>query len=176
MQKIPEIRKILFASDLSEVSKHAFSYALSLARAYKAQVLFLYVMEEINPNVQAFVDLETIAPARKQAAEEARATLSGKRRDIAALRSDLQQFYDVATKDLEKTGQAASSGDIIVTEGDVVQTIIRMAQSHDCDAIVLGSKRRGALAEAMFGSVTKGVLRHSDRLVIVAPPASKNPH
>lgn len=173
MQQIPEIRKILFSSDLSETSKHAFAYALSLARAYKAQVLFLYVMDEINPNVQAFVDLEAIAPARRQAIEEARATLSGKRRDIAALRSDLQQFYDVATKDLEKTGQVASSGDIIVTEGDVAPTIIRMAKEHDCDAIVLGSRRRGALAEAMFGSVTKGVLRHSDRLVIVAPPASK---
>ena len=176
MQQIPEIQKILFASDLSQVSKHAFAYALSLARAYKAQVLFLYVMEEINPNVQAFVDLEAVAPARKQAAEEARATLSGKRRDIAALRSDLQQFYDTATKDIETSGQASASGDVIVTEGNVVETIIRTARDQNCDAIVLGSRRRGALAEAMFGSVTKGVLRHSDRLVIVAPPAPAKTH
>jgi nucleotide-binding universal stress UspA family protein len=172
MQQIPEIRRILFASDLSETSKHAFSYALSLARAYKAHVVFLYVMGELDPNIQAFVDLDTIAPTRRKMAEEAKATLLGKRLDIASIRSDLKLFYDASLKDMERPDAAAESKDVIVTEGNVVETILRIASEQNCDAIVLGSRRRGVLAEAMFGSVAKGVLRHSDRLVIVAPPAS----
>lgn len=169
---IPEIRKILFTSDLSQTSKHAFSYALSLAGRYKAQVVFLYVMEEMRPNIQAFLDLEAIKPARLQAASEARAALIGKRSDMATIKSGLQQFCDVSLKDLEKAGETIGAGAVIVTEGNVVDTIIQTAKEQNCDTIVLGSRRRGALAEAMFGSVVKGVLRHSDRLVIIAPPVT----
>ncbi len=170
MQTIPDIRKILFTSDLSETSKHAFSYALSLAARYRAQVVFLYVMEAVSTNIQAFIDLEAIRPARRQAADEARATLLGKRRDMAMIKSGLEQFYEVTLKDLDNAGESVGPGDVIVAEGNVVEAIIRTAQEQNCDAIVMGSRRRGALAEAMFGSVVKGVLRHSDRLVIVAPP------
>jgi nucleotide-binding universal stress UspA family protein len=167
---VPEIRKILFTSDLTETSKHAFSYALSMAARYKAQMVFLYVMEEVPGNVRAFIDQEVIDRVRREAAAEARTTLVGKRRDMAAIQASLKQFYDVNLKDLENAGEAVGPGEVVVAEGNIVETIIQTAEEHDCDAIVLGSRRRGALAELMFGSVVKGVLRRSNRLVIVAPP------
>ena len=171
---IPEIRKILFTSDLSETSKHAFSYALSLAGRYKAQVVFLYVMEEIHDNVKLFLDLEMVDQVRREAVKEARATLTGKRLDMATIRTGLKEFFDVSVKDYENAGEAPGGGEVIVTEGNIVDTIIRTAKEQNCDAIVLGSRRRGALSEIMFGSVVRGVLRNSDRLVIVAPPIAKN--
>jgi nucleotide-binding universal stress UspA family protein len=167
---VPEIRKILFTSDLTETSKHAFAYAMSLAGRYSAQLVFLYVMEDVPVNVRAFLDQEILEQVRRQAAKEARASLVGKRREMALIRSGLQEFYNLNLKDLENAGEAVGTSEIIVAEGNIVETIIQTAEEQDCDAIVMGSRRRGVLAEAMFGSVVKGVLRHSNRLVVVAPP------
>jgi nucleotide-binding universal stress UspA family protein len=170
---VPEIRKILFTSDLSETSKHAFTYALSLAGRYKAEVVFLYVMHEIESSVKPFISPELLESFRRDAAKEARATLTGKRRDMAMIRSGLKEFVDVTMKDLENSGEPLEAGEVIVAEGNVVDVIIDTAKERNCDAIVLGSRHRSALAEAMFGSVVRGVLRNADRLVIVAPPLSK---
>jgi nucleotide-binding universal stress UspA family protein len=167
---VPEIRKILFTSDLSETSKHAFSYALSLAGRYKAEVVFLYVMQEVESSVKPFISPELLESFRRENAREARATLTGKRRDMAMIRSGLKEFVDVSMKDLENAGEA---GEVIVAEGNVVDIIIDTAKEQNCDTIVLGSRRRSALTEVMFGSVVRGVLRNADRLVIVAPPLSK---
>jgi len=43
---VPKIKKILFATNLSAESRHAFDYAISLATQYGATITILYVMEE----------------------------------------------------------------------------------------------------------------------------------
>ena len=45
---IPNIKKILYPTDLSENAKHAFSYAADLAQRYDAMITILYVMEDMN--------------------------------------------------------------------------------------------------------------------------------
>jgi nucleotide-binding universal stress UspA family protein len=52
---IPEIRKILFATDLSENARYAFGYAASLANHYGAGLTVLHVLEELSPNALAMV-------------------------------------------------------------------------------------------------------------------------
>ena len=42
---IPEIKKILYATDLSENARYAFGYAVSLANRYGAGITILHVME-----------------------------------------------------------------------------------------------------------------------------------
>jgi len=42
---IPEIKKILYVTDLSENSRYAFAYAASIANRYGAGVTILHVME-----------------------------------------------------------------------------------------------------------------------------------
>ncbi len=49
---IPEIKKILYATDLSESARYAFKYAADLAQRYDAMVTFLYVMEDMNQAVE----------------------------------------------------------------------------------------------------------------------------
>ena len=41
-----EIKKILYATDLSESSVHALAYAVSLANRYKAGITVLHVLHE----------------------------------------------------------------------------------------------------------------------------------
>jgi nucleotide-binding universal stress UspA family protein len=47
---VPEIKKILFATDLSKNSRHAFNYAVSAADRYGATITILHVMEEVSPS------------------------------------------------------------------------------------------------------------------------------
>lgn len=51
--------------------------------------------------------------------------------------------------------------------GDPAHEIMRLAVELDADAIVVGSKRRGALANAILGSVAAAVLAKSDVPVLV---------
>ncbi len=46
--KLPniQIKKILYATDLSETAVHAFSYAVSLANIYGASITILHVLAE----------------------------------------------------------------------------------------------------------------------------------
>jgi len=41
---LPEIRKILYATDLSENARHAFGYAVSLANRYGAGITIMHVL------------------------------------------------------------------------------------------------------------------------------------
>ncbi|MBW1819113.1 MAG: universal stress protein, partial [Deltaproteobacteria bacterium] len=46
---IPEIKKILYATDLSENARYAFSYATSLANRYGAGITILHVLQDLSP-------------------------------------------------------------------------------------------------------------------------------
>jgi nucleotide-binding universal stress UspA family protein len=47
---IPQIKKILFTTDLSKQTRHAFNYAVGLANQYGATLTILYVMEDLRPS------------------------------------------------------------------------------------------------------------------------------
>lgn len=171
---LPDIQKILFTSNLTESSKHAFSYATSLAGRYCTPMVFLYVMEEIPRSAKAFLDEEILGEIRRRAANDAKGALLGKRQDLNLVQSELERFCDMALSSKDVDPQKGWASEVVVTEGNVVDAIIQTADEYHCDAIVMGSKRGGALSEAVLGTVVKGVLRRSNRLVVIAPPLPKS--
>ncbi len=49
---IPEIKKILYTTDLSPNSAYAFRYAINSAKKHDATIIILHVVEEIAPFFQ----------------------------------------------------------------------------------------------------------------------------
>jgi nucleotide-binding universal stress UspA family protein len=49
---IPQIKKILYATDLSKNSSYAFLYATDLARRHDARITILHAIEPIPPYVE----------------------------------------------------------------------------------------------------------------------------
>ena len=52
---IPQIRKILYATDLSKNSVYAYRHAMDMAEKYDAEIVILHVIEPIPPMVKHYV-------------------------------------------------------------------------------------------------------------------------
>lgn len=163
-----EVKKILYATDLSESARYAFAYALSLANLYHSKLVMLHVLPEdrdLDELVGGYVDADQWQTIKAQHLQEAREALIGKRRDGAVIREVLGQFYQQAGKDLE--ADAIETDEILVERGQPVEQIVRVAEEHNIDLIVMGRHGYGALKDALMGGVARGVLRHSQKPVLL---------
>lgn len=57
------------------------------------------------------------------------------------------------------------------SSGEPSEAIIRVADSHDADRIVLAGRKRTPTGKVLFGSVTQAVILNTDRPVLVCSPA-----
>ncbi len=57
-----------------------------------------------------------------------------------------------------------------VAEGSAGETICSLAADLEADVVVVGSHGKGAFAAAMLGSVSRHVVHHCHRPVLVVPP------
>ncbi len=166
---IPEIKKILFTTDLSKDSRQAFDYAVSLADRYGASITMLHVIEEVSAAtstyVRDFLGDERWEQIQENHEQEARQILIGKRREGTMIREALGEFAEQAKADLGQTKIAMD--EIVVAHGNVVEEILQESQSRGCDLIVMGHHVRGRLEEAVLGSTTRRVLRRSAIPVLV---------
>jgi nucleotide-binding universal stress UspA family protein len=157
--KIPRIKKILYATDLSQNARYAFGYAVSLANQYKAGITILHVLEELSPTALLMVG-DIIGEKRWSA-------LKTEKEDtvLDSIKSRLEAFCDEFSTELpdcpfviEKT---------IVESGQPVDQIIQHAEEYNYDLVVMGSRGLGMLANVMMGSTSRRVLRRCRKPVLV---------
>ena len=151
---VPQIRKILYATDLSETARYAARYACSLGFRYGAPVTVLHVIPDTLDSyaAEAGVDLGARAGAEERERwnrpnlESARAALAARVRETA-----------------ERVGRQIPScpvnpSDVLVRAGDPVRSIVETAQEGNYDLVVMGTHGHGRLEEALIGSVASGVV------------------
>ena len=166
------IRKILFASDLSEHARYTFDHAAIIAAYSKARITILHVMEELGPGAEERVaeafGKELYQSLKTQKKAGAREILIHKKTQGPKIREYLANIC-------KETGPGGIPGendvieDILVVEGNVADEIISVAAEKACDIIVMGSRQRSLLAEAFSGSVVRKVLRRARKPVFVVP-------
>jgi nucleotide-binding universal stress UspA family protein len=168
-QRIPQIKKILFTTDLSKQTRHAFNFAVGLASQYGASLTILYVMEEVSPsqgaNLQGFIGDERWEELRQSHEQEARQILIGKKREGTMIREALGELFTATQAGLPE--RKVASNEIVVTQGDTVDSILHEAQARQVDLIVMGYHPRGRLEEAIIGSVSRSVLRRTHLPVLL---------
>ncbi len=54
---VPQVRKILYATDLSKNSVYAFRYATKMAEKYGAEIIILHVIEPIPPAAKHYMKI-----------------------------------------------------------------------------------------------------------------------
>jgi nucleotide-binding universal stress UspA family protein len=60
-----------------------------------------------------------------------------------------------------------------ILEGSPAEEILKLAEAHDADLIVIGSRGRGAITGTILGSVSSDVVHRSGRPVLVARPRAR---
>ena len=132
------LKRILLPTDFSESARHAFTYGVSFAKEYKAELILLHVVETLSVGYAS--DLFPVPMA------EVLDEISGyARTEIAKLVAEAQE-------------RGISSRDVVI-QGKPAPEIIRFAREHEVDMIVLGTHGRGLLDHALFGSTTERVVR-----------------
>jgi nucleotide-binding universal stress UspA family protein len=168
---IPQIKKILFTTDLTENSRHAFYYAASMATRYGAGIVILYVLEKFPTGVQGqlatFLGKEELQEFRRKHEQEARRILIGKQKDHDLIREALAEFC--ASAKIDEAHCSFETLDIVIKEGNIVDEILKLAAEHECDVIVMGA-HKGLLGATVVGSTAKGVLHEARIPVLVVPP------
>ncbi|MFN8036799.1 MAG: universal stress protein [Acidimicrobiia bacterium] len=64
---------------------------------------------------------------------------------------------------------AALTIERVVTDGDAGRALCHLATEREADAIVIGTRGRGAIKRALLGSVSTYVSRHAPCAVVIVP-------
>ena len=167
--KLPiiQIKKILYATDLSETAVHAFSYAVSIANMYGAGITILHVLAEF-PGEQFILNMintGTWEEIKMRHYSEARNKLIGKKRDHIAIKEVLQAFSEEVNTGAKD--QTFVTDEILIKNGAPAEIIVQTAKEQNCDLIVMGTHGQGVIADVLVGSTAKWVVKQSPIPVLV---------
>ena len=162
-----QIKKILYATDLSESAAHAYAYATSLANTYGAGITILHVLAETSGEefISHMINAETLKEIKERNYSKARESIIGKKRDNIVMREVLQAFSDEARANSQD--QTLVTDEVLIKGGSPVETIVATAEQQNCDLIVMGTHGQGGITNVFMGSTAKKVIRQSTVPVLV---------
>ena len=157
---IPQIKKILYATDLSKNSSYAFFYATDVARRHDARIVILHAIEPVPAYAAAYTGITDELKQKQQ--EEI----------VEEIRKRLGEFCkkteaQIGTPCVELVSK------ILVPRGHPPEEILNAANEEGCDVIVLGTHGKGFLAHTFLGSVSNAVLHRAQKPVFIIPLPSE---
>jgi nucleotide-binding universal stress UspA family protein len=158
---IPQIKRILYATDLSRNSVYAFRYAVNSAENHDAQIHLLHVLERMPDSqenfLKAFLDAEKLGQIRATGRTEARTRIQ--KRLEAFCREELRNRPEGLKRVVA----------VEVVEGDPAGTILAKATELKADTVIMGTHGKGFLEHAFLGSVAEKVLQRIRIPVFIIP-------
>ncbi|PLX85441.1 MAG: universal stress protein [Desulfuromonas sp.] len=152
---LPEIKTILYSTDLGAGAPHVFRYALSIAQKHDARIAIVHAMEPLSTFGQSLVELhishEQSEEIHRQAREKVKGDIEGRLETFCALE---------LCGDPEGRERVS---EIRIVEGQPAQEIVRLAGELKADLVVMGTHRHTAVGEALLGTTAHKVL-HSCEL------------
>lgn len=158
---LPNIQNILYATDLSENSRKAFEYSMSLAAQYESQIVVLHVIEPVNPNT--YMQISGMMGKNEWLNMQADYENS----IIDQLGGKLRQFC----LDMQHCTPEGMIGDdqVLLRRGTPVYEILDAAEEKGSDLIVMGTHGYGMVKDALMGGTARRVIRRSLVPVLVVP-------
>ena len=156
---VPEIKKILYPTDMSDTSNYAFSYAASLANRYDALITIFHVLETPMPTSENLVTNVLGEDKWKTLLDRSKTEV------VETIRLRLEKFCEETKAELSSCPFLME--EVIVKIGNPVEEIIQEVDLKVYDMIIMGAHGHGAIAGAVMGSVSRRVVRRSTTPVLV---------
>jgi nucleotide-binding universal stress UspA family protein len=142
-------KRILFATDLSESSAEGFQFALDLASATNSKLVVAHVIDKRPPVAYETPDVAAVFDA------------------------ECRHVLDKARTRFEKIESAARDKKVtletVVAEGIPAEAILRVADEHEADFIVLAIRKKGRLERALLGTTAERLVRDAHVPVLSVP-------
>ncbi|SMC60221.1 Nucleotide-binding universal stress protein, UspA family [Desulfocicer vacuolatum DSM 3385] len=159
-----QIKKILYATDLSQAAPHFFQYALFLANQFNAHLTSLHVMEELSPEAKLAFSSYFGKDVRKEL------LLKREQGAMDEMKARVRRLCEAPLEGGEPIDPQRLT--IKVTKGYPEEQILKISKEMDADLIVMGAHEKG-FSQTFLGTVAKRVLRRSRIPVTVVPLAKK---
>ena len=132
------MKKLLVATDFSELARQAYLAAASLAKAYDAEICLVHQAEPLP-------SLYTVG---------------------SNVSVQLDEYYDRLHAELERETEQPALKNLRVSThllctSQPSATLVDFAHSEQCDLIVMSTHGRSGLTRSLLGSFTEEVARHS---------------
>ncbi len=161
----PEIKRILYTTDLSDNSTEVFKYAMNSAKKYDASIIILHVLEPLSTAVNGITQAYLTEGQVDKISEER----SAYAKDL--IQKQLKIFCE---RELENDPECANRVESIeLGEGFPPDVILRKADELNCVVIVMGTHGKGIIRSTFLGSTSRRVLRQTRKPVFIIPLPSE---
>jgi nucleotide-binding universal stress UspA family protein len=139
-------RKIMIATDGSELVKQAVKSAVEIAKLNEAKLYAVHVIA-----IGGYSIIHSLDEKWKQ-----------------IMKKQLMIKGEKATAYVENVGKAANIDvESVIIEGNPANEIIDFAENNDIDLIIMGTHEKTELQRFLVGSVAENVIRHSRKAVLI---------
>ena len=138
------VRKILIPTDGSDYSMRAAEYGVSIAKMLDAQIMVVYVIDEVVlGQISKVTEMEEVE---------------------RELKTDGQRYINYILSLAQKEGVKSAS---LLAKGRPFEQIVHLAKGLNMDLIVIGTYGRRGTERILIGSVAERVIEYSPCPVLV---------
>ena len=157
----PEIKTILYATDMGEHMRPVFRFAVELAKKHEAKMIMLHAAEPLSSGVQMAINVYMPDITTKKVLKD------GMQKMLNKMHQRLDAFCE------EELGQKAADCEIIkaieVVNGHPSEVIMHQAEKLGVDLIVVGTHTNTSFSAHLIGSTARRVTQFSKIPVLVVP-------
>lgn len=156
---LPNIKTILYVSDLKGETWPSMRLAYSIAQQYGAKLIYVHVVNHVKElretmkdfEINSRVDIEEILTKATAKAD-------------SRMKRNIEKFLAAELQNADNPVEI----EIQVAEGYAAQTILRVAEKEEADLIVMSTRTHGTVGQVV-GSTTNKVMHHGKFPVLVIP-------
>jgi len=161
MKSIPQIKTILYATDLGKFTRPVFRQAVAHANVHQAKIIMLNVVEPLTETARAIIAGYMPETAIEEVQKD------GMKNIIATMKERVKKFCDEEC-DGAGLGEIPLQ-EIVVVAGRPSEEILLTAEKYNVDMIVMGQSSKKVLGSKVMGSSARRVARLTKVPILIVP-------